>query len=208
MTYGRDSMDDEGKPLIPDDELYPSAEDDLLLDLLDQYVPWFDTSAVLTFGVGGAETFRTTSGEIVLAYVLAAAWKRLPGPGDAWLESVPAEFRLSARDTSGEFLMDFSARDAVAARDRGLSWFKRIDTNDDDAPCPHCGSEWFAVFQDAAGRDHRMERLTVMTAVISLSDQGVVPMLSNATHYALEHHYDHLRNTEHVLLASGGGEHG
>jgi hypothetical protein len=205
MTLGSTVMDDEQRPFIPDDELYPSPEDDLLMDL---WAPWFDKSAVLTFGVCGSETFRTTSGEIVLAYLLAADWKRLPGPDDDWLESVPVEFRASARDASGEFITDFSVRDVVAARGHGLSWFKRIETNDDDAPCPHCGSEWFAVFEDAAGCDHRMERLTVMTAVLALSDQGLVPMLSNATLYALEQYYDHLRDTEHVLFACGGGEHG
>lgn len=205
MTLGRDPMDDEQKAFIPDDEMYPSPEDDLLLDL---WAPWFDTSAVLTFGVSGAETFRTTSGEIVLAYLLAADWKRLPGPDDDWLGCAPVELRLSPRDASGEFITDFSTRDTVAARDCGLAWLKRIETNDDDAPCPHCGSEWFAVFEDAAGRDHRMERLTVMTAVLVLSDQGVVPMLANATLYALEQHYDHLRDTEHVLVSCGGGEHG
>ncbi len=205
MTLGRDGMHAERKAVIPDDELYPSHEDDLLLD---PCAPWFDRSVVLTFGVGGAETFRTTSGEIVLAYLLASDWKRLPGPDDDWLESFPVEFRLSARDASGEFITDFSARDVVASRDDGLSWFKRIETNDDDAPCPNCGSEWFAVFEDATGRDHRLERLTVMTSVLVLSDQGVVPMLSHATLYALEHHYDHLRDTEHVLVSCGGGEHG
>ncbi len=205
MTLGSNAMDDEQKPFIPDDELYPSPEDDLLMDL---WAPWFDTSAVLTFGVSGAETFRTTSGEIVLTYLLAADWKRLPGPDDDWLGCAPVEVRLSPCDASGEFITDFSMRDAVAARDCGLAWFKRIETNDDDAPCPHCGSEWFAVFEDAAGRDHRIERLAVMTAMLALSDQGVVPMLSNATLYALEQHYDHLRDTEHVLFACGGGEHG
>lgn len=189
----------------PDEEMdiFPGNED---------MTPWpkepvsLETDAVLSFGEGGQELFRTRCDEILAAYLVACAWKRLPEPHAGWVEGLPISMRLTTRTPDGALRMDFSDREDVASREAGLAWLCAVETNPDDKLCAICGSEMFLLFRDETGRDHRLERLSVMTAILALSAAGHIPKLPHATIRALELEYDHIRHSEHVLLGLGRGE--
>lgn len=190
-----------------DDEagLWPSAEDLMPLPELPAH---FEEHCVLTFAEAGEEDFQTSCGEIVAAYLVACAWKRAPDPGSFWLADVPPALRVTTHGHDGELRTNFPERQQATTHNPDLAWLCSVETNPDNASCEICGSELFLVFRDTLGKARRVERLTVLTAILSLSELGHIPKLPSDIYRALELEYDHICHSEHVLLGLGRGESG